>query len=637
MGRARGLASLMPTSNQEAAEGKVAEKEDAAEEETAIVNHIAIRGIKLEDQAVSRKRKRHEETLVEGAPPKPAKLGRPKKIQKASSSLTATESSGKLTRPTASSQSRQMSGIRPALAPTVKAKVVSGDVYEVPEDPPGPEADKTTRKIKSKSGTKTWGPSKRKFNVIPARKAQAPGNEGTLSADSDEQTNTDEDFLRVKEGSRGNKQASSPAVQRLGAGRQSGSQRPNEGKKRSSKAASQRTPKSGLDGAANTREHDGTDGLHDSEDEGSNHDNLSQSEVEVEHEDQQAIDFLGQEKEWKKVLKNARYVGGKMLRANLPVTFKTNTIEDLVADIQEARSNYDELRDAKGADHSQLQGLFLRLDTTLTEIEDQLAKDVTEKKAANKASEMIYDIYRRAIPAAVLLLEKGLNFHADSANAFRDVKILREVVRLLDIAVSLGEKQKFWKAKPRTELPILKPTKQVMYPYLRGMRKVFAAERDIQEKKLRHEENNLRSEKAAEEKAEEMRQRRETSSQNLSQRNVRICQNIQRNRELFREHMFGFDFPSREELFEPKTLSAVQPSASPQVKNKWTEEQSTALMKQLRVGYIPGQSALDRNLAMLNEPLLQEKLPEHVREEALALKPYMLEVHGKFEWIESIE
>ena len=40
---------------------------------------------------------------------------------------------------------------------------------------------------------------------------------------------------------------------------------------------------------------------------------------------------------------------------------------------------------------------------------------------------------------------------------------------------------------------------------------------------------------------------------------------------------------------------------------------------------------------MLNEPLLQEKLPEHVREEALALKPYMLEVHGKFEWIESIE
>ena len=49
-----------------------------------------------------------------------------------------------------------------------------------------------------------------------------------------------------------------------------------------------------------------------------------------------------------------------------------------------------------------------------------------------------------------------------------------------------------------------------------------------------------------------------------------------------------------------------------------------------------------RYLAILNARLLQNKLPEHVREQALALKPSMLEVSGaldppvSLEWIESI-
>ena len=48
-------------------------------------------------------------------------------------------------------------------------------------------------------------------------------------------------------------------------------------------------------------------------------------------------------------------------------------------------------------------------------------------------------------------------------------------------------------------------------------------------------------------------------------------------------------------------------------------------------------AAAERYLNILNTPLLQNKLPEHIRERALYFKPTLLEERGTLEWISSIE
>ena len=49
-------------------------------------------------------------------------------------------------------------------------------------------------------------------------------------------------------------------------------------------------------------------------------------------------------------------------------------------------------------------------------------------------------------------------------------------------------------------------------------------------------------------------------------------------------------------------------------------------------------TAKDRYLAILNTPLLQNKLPEHIQEQAVLLKPYIQEFKGApCAWIDSIE
>lgn len=44
-----------------------------------------------------------------------------------------------------------------------------------------------------------------------------------------------------------------------------------------------------------------------------------------------------------------------------------------------------------------------------------------------------------------------------------------------------------------------------------------------------------------------------------------------------------------------------------------------------------------RYLAALNTPLLQNMLPEHIREKALSLKPFLISQFGPAKWICDIE
>ena len=48
-------------------------------------------------------------------------------------------------------------------------------------------------------------------------------------------------------------------------------------------------------------------------------------------------------------------------------------------------------------------------------------------------------------------------------------------------------------------------------------------------------------------------------------------------------------------------------------------------------------AAAERYRNILNTRLLQNKLPEHIRERALYCKPTLLEERGALEWISSIE
>lgn len=104
-----------------------------------------------------------------------------------------------------------------------------------------------------------------------------------------------------------------------------------------------------------------------------------------------------------------------------------------------------------------------------------------------------------------------------------------------------------------------------------------------------------------------------------------------------------------------RSLVSSQGTSVSQASAEWTVDEEEELIRQLMTGYSRDYSstyfqkllwpcytlmvhaAEARYLAILNTRLLQNKLPEHVRERALSLKIYLLEVFGPLEWIESIK
>ena len=332
--------------------------------------------------------------------------------------------------------------------------------------------------------------------------------------------------------------------------------------------------------------------------------------------------------------------------------------------MQEARGLYEQ-------HHASLDGLDdqlgddqpgdSQLRKSLYAIDDQIRK-LSERNAANKSSEMITDIFARAIPAMVFLLQSALAsrlYHSDEPCDLRSlnriVRGLEEIVRLQDIVLLLCMRARSWKAKPgSTSRPVMKPITQKVYPNLKVMRKAFDEKLWELKRRRKVKQNAVDSEKRQNELAHSFQQ----ESQEAARRNEILQRRIKESREE-EDKKRRQTKRSHRQLQENRFHAEKQ---SQQVDDHvestplWSYDEEVELYYELEKGYVAHLTstliigrqpchcyllitlvAEERYLKILNNPLLQDKLPKHIQERALYIKPFLLDEKGALEWISSIE
>lgn len=383
-----------------------------------------------------------------------------------------------------------------------------------------------------------------------------------------------------------------------------------------------------------------------------------------EDEREEELELFGQNEAWKTVLKGARSICGQKLPLNLMPKLLTESMKDLIQDVREARGLYEQLLPFKGMDHESLDGLNDQLEDSLAAIEDQIRR-LSEKTAAPKGSEMIRDIYARAIPAMVFLLQSALASRlyysdqpCDLETLNETVNGLREIVNLQKMAILLCEKATHWKAKPvPTSRPIVRPTTRKIFPCLKDMRKAFSKNLVEQDRKRKMKQNAVDYSKRPKELAQSSQQSQQ-AQQDTARKNETLHEMIRASREQEDEtrRTAKRTFRQIKEDEARARMGSHQVNGHVESRTTWSKTEDIALYFQLEKGYAGGLTSMftrshqlcnccslttlaaeERYLNILNAPLLQNKLPEHIRERALYFKPTLLEERGALEWISSIE
>ena len=378
---------------------------------------------------------------------------------------------------------------------------------------------------------------------------------------------------------------------------------------------------------------------------------------EEENEDEE-LELFGQEKAWKTVLDGARSICDPELPLNQMPKRLIGRLKDLIYEVSEARSSYEQLLVFKGLSHDGLDGLNDDLTKSFDAIEDQIKK-LSEGNAAGKASKIIEHLFTCAIPAMVFLLQSALVsrvYHSDEPCALESlneiVNGLSEIVRLQKMTILLCDKATNWKAKP--DPSIKSPTTRKILPCLRDMRKVFSNVLSEQDRKRKMKQNALDY---------RLRQKTLTKSpqqakQEAARKDVIWQINIRKSREQEDQNRRDEKRTLRQvrEDEARARMRSVGVNGHVESKTIWSDAEDLALYFQLEKGYA-GQltctfiqshllyqhysliifAATERYLNILNTPLLQNKLPEHIRDRALYFKPTLLEQRGALEWISSID
>ena len=223
-------------------------------------------------------------------------------------------------------------------------------------------------------------------------------------------------------------------------------------------------------------------------------------EKEEEEEEEINVELFGQDEAWRNVLDGARSVCGRKLPRNQMPKLFTQSVREIINNVKETRDLYEQVLASPGTDRGSLDDLNDQIKDSLDVLEDQIRR-LSEKTAGTKGSEMIRDIFARAIPAMVFLLRSAMvsrTYHSDEPCTLQTLNEtidgLREISRLLRITILLCEKARNWKAKPApTSRPIVRPTTRRMFPNLRSIRETFARKLANQEKKRKARQNAVNS------------------------------------------------------------------------------------------------------------------------------------------------
>ena len=215
---------------------------------------------------------------------------------------------------------------------------------------------------------------------------------------------------------------------------------------------------------------------------------------------EEEVELFGQDEAWRTVLEGARSVcGPKLLRNRMPKVF-TPSVQELISNVKETRTLYEQVLASRETDRDSLNEVNDQVEESLNTIENQIRR-LSEKTAGTKGSEMIRDIFARAIPAMVFLLRSAMVsriYYSDEQCSLQTlnetVHGLREISRLLKITILLCEKATNWKAKPAmTSRPIVRPTTRKMFPNLKSIRQAFARRLADQERRRKGKQNAVDS------------------------------------------------------------------------------------------------------------------------------------------------
>ena len=379
---------------------------------------------------------------------------------------------------------------------------------------------------------------------------------------------------------------------------------------------------------------------------------------EEEDKGEEELELFGQDRAWRTVFEGARSICGPKLPLNHMPKLLTDTVKGFVNDVREARVLYEQLLPYKGIDHDSVDGLNDQLEERLDAIEDQIRK-LSEKSAATKSSQMIRDIDARAIPAMVYILHSALTSRVYNSDEPCDLKTLngivislKEILRLQDMTILLCEKARLWNAKPvPTSQPIIKPTTQKMYPKLKVMRKAFAKKLSEQKRRRKVKQNDVDTRNRRDEPSQLSQQ----AQQEVARKNEILHRRIRESRE--QEEARRRNVKRTFQQFKQDEMHAERQITGGVASNTlWSDVEDLELYFQLEKGYVGRLTstfmrsrplcqccslitlvAIERYSNILNTRLLQNKLPEHIRERALYFKPTLLEERGPLEWISSIE
>ena len=206
-----------------------------------------------------------------------------------------------------------------------------------------------------------------------------------------------------------------------------------------------------------------------------------------------------QQARWNKVLESAQSVG---LSERNGITEKekpklvTKLIKRLIRGSSELRKVYIEygtLYALRGSmdENSMRRFIVLRDDVNvkLRNLRSSIDK-IDETSVGNKRCEVIQDIYAHGIPELVFLLNEIFLCYF-STSSIRD-SALRKIQWAVDrLVLNLCRKAVRWIAKPNTKRPIIRFTRQAIFPNMQHVRKIIANE--LRERERSAERNKQRS------------------------------------------------------------------------------------------------------------------------------------------------
>ena len=360
------------------------------------------------------------------------------------------------------------------------------------------------------------------------------------------------------------------------------------------------------------------------------------------------IELFGQRNTWKKIIKAVEKVR-KFRTGTRP---SSRTVRRFFSCIEECGKIYKAL----GAKDEIHEHLSQHETTHLNKLIDNLESEVHELQGTGagprkKVKLLLDGIYVYGVPDLVTLLGDAMAVRTGLYSANDDIKALEEILKLQVITITLCTAAKQWRMTPKIGgVSFVKEIERQIFPYLRDIRTAFENELDTRHNKLRQVRRVEARERRKLEVIEETRRSRQELVEMIEEKRRKTFADMLRN-ERDMEMLLG----SR-----PKTWLSTSPVPKRKfaMADSWTKEQDRQLVHQLRIlRYLPGKffdslssrhiiliycPVEQRYINLLNTPLLQNKLPEHIRQRTLYYKPYMEMAYTEVgkevpDWISSLQ